>query len=107
MRFDELSVLKKGRNTQLKHGTSGEKHSSLKAIGLFALAVCAWAGPRAVAPVPNPCTPRFLAGSVIHNPPALHSANGALNVRFSYQQTTASAGRLLHCLMTDTGLQEP
>ena len=107
MRFDELSVLKKGRNTQLKHGTSGEKHSSLKAIGLFALAVCAWAGPSPVKPVPNPCTPRFLAGSVIHNPPALHSANGALNVRFSYQQTADSVGRPLYCLMTDTGLQEP
>ena len=107
MRFDELSVLMKGRNTQLKHGTSGEKHSSLKAIGLFALAVCAWAGPAPVKPVPNPCTPRFLAGSVIHNPPALHSSNGVLNVRFSYQQTADSVGRPLYCLMTDTGLQEP
>ena len=60
-----------------------------------------------VPPVSNPCAPRFAAGSVIQNPPALFSSNGALNVRFSYQQTTDSVGRLLHCLMTDTGIQEP
>jgi len=82
-------------------------NSASKTIGLFALAVCAWAGPRPVAPVPNSCTPRFAAGSVIHNPPALYSSNGELDVRFSYQQTTDSVGRLLHCFMTDTGLQEP
>ena len=82
-------------------------HGSLKTIGLFALAVCALAGPTPVAPVPNPCTPRFQAGSLIHNPPALFSSSGVLNVRFSYQQTTDSVGRLLHCFMTDTGLQEP
>jgi FtsP/CotA-like multicopper oxidase with cupredoxin domain len=69
--------------------------------------MCAWAGPKPVAPVPYPCTPRFAAGSVIQNPAALYSSNGVLNVRFSYQQTTDSAGRLLHCFMTDTGLQEP
>ena len=80
---------------------------SLKAVSLFALAVCAWAGPTPVKPVHNPCTPRFLAGSLIYNPPAVYSSNGVLNVRFSYQQTTDSVGRLLHCLMTDTGLQEP
>ena len=82
-------------------------NGSVKTLGLFFLAVCAWAGPTPVAPVPNPCTPRFLAGSAIQNPPALHSSNGVLNVRFSYQQTTDSAGRLLHCFMTDTGLQSP
>jgi FtsP/CotA-like multicopper oxidase with cupredoxin domain len=82
-------------------------NGSLKTIGLFALAVCAWAGPTPVAPVANPCTPRFLAGSVIQNSPALYSSNGTLNVSFSYQQTTDSVGRLLHCFMTDTGLQEP
>jgi len=82
-------------------------HGSLKTIGLFALAVCAWAGPTPVAPVPNPCTPRFQAGSLIHNPPALFSSSGVLNVRFSYQQTTDSVGRLLHCFMTATGLQNP
>ena len=60
-----------------------------------------------VAPVKNPCAPRFAAGSTVQNPPALFSQNGVLNVRFSYQQTTDSHGRLLHCLMTDTGLQEP
>lgn len=61
----------------------------------------------AVAPVPNPCAPRFAAGSVIHEAPALHSRGGLLDVRFSYQQTTDSQGRLLHCLMTPDGLQEP
>jgi FtsP/CotA-like multicopper oxidase with cupredoxin domain len=59
-----------------------------------------------VAPVANPC-PRLAAGSVVHQPPALFSQNGVLNVRFSYQQTTDSVGRLLHCFMTDTGIEEP
>jgi FtsP/CotA-like multicopper oxidase with cupredoxin domain len=62
--------------------------------------------PTPVAPVPNPC-PRLTAGGVIHNPPALYSSNGVLSVRFSYQQTTDSVGRLLHCFMTDTGIEEP
>ena len=79
----------------------------LKPVALLAFAMCAWAGPNPVAPVPNPCAPRFAAGSLIQNPPALYSSNGVLNVRFSYQQTTDSVGRLLHCFMTDTGLQEP
>jgi FtsP/CotA-like multicopper oxidase with cupredoxin domain len=79
----------------------------LKLVALFAFAVCAWAGPKPVAPVLNPCAPRFAAGSVIQNPAALYSSNGVLNVRFSYQQTTDSVGRLLHCFMTDTGVQEP
>jgi len=60
-----------------------------------------------VAPVPNPCTPRFTAGSVVHEAPALFSENGVLNVRFSYQQTTDSFGRLQHCFMTPDGVQEP
>ena len=62
--------------------------------------------PTAVAPVPNPC-PRLAAGGVVHNPPALYSTNGVLGVRFSYQQTTDSVGRLLHCFMTDTGIEQP
>ncbi len=62
--------------------------------------------PTPVAPVPNPC-PRLTAGTVVDQPPALFSSNGALNVRFSYQQTTDSVGRLLHCFMTDTGIEEP
>jgi FtsP/CotA-like multicopper oxidase with cupredoxin domain len=62
--------------------------------------------PTPVAPVPNPC-PRLMAGGAIHNPPALYSSNGVLNVRFSYQQTADSVGRLLHCFMTDTGIEEP
>ncbi len=59
-----------------------------------------------VPPVANPC-PRFKAGSVVTNPPALFSSNGALHVRFSYQQTTDAAGRLLHCFMTPDGLEDP
>ena len=66
----------------------------------------AQASPTPVAPVPNPCT-RFQAGSVVHQPPSLFSSNGVLNVRFSYQQTTDSQGRLLHCFMTDTGIEQP
>jgi FtsP/CotA-like multicopper oxidase with cupredoxin domain len=64
-------------------------------------------GPRPVAPVANPCTPRFAAGSAIQNPPALFGSNGVLNVRFSFQQTTDSVGRLLHCFMTEDGVQSP
>jgi FtsP/CotA-like multicopper oxidase with cupredoxin domain len=63
-------------------------------------------GANPVAPVANPC-PRFTAGSVVNNPPALHSQNGVLNVRLSYQQTTDSAGRTLFCFMTPDGLEEP
>ena len=63
--------------------------------------------PVPVALVPNPCTPRFAAGSVVHQPPELYSENGVLNVRFSYQETTDSVGRLLHCFMTPDGMQEP
>ena len=59
-----------------------------------------------VALVPNACA-RSLAGSVVEQPPALFSTNGVLNVRFSYQQTTDLKGRLLHCFMTDTGIEEP
>ena len=61
---------------------------------------------RPVQPVSNPCT-RFTAGSVVHQPPALFSQNGVLNVRFSYQQTTDAVGRLLHCFMTEDGIEEP
>lgn len=63
-------------------------------------------GANPVSPVPNPC-PRFQAGSVVTNPAALHSQNGVLNVRLSYQQTTDSAGRALYCFMTPEGLEEP
>jgi FtsP/CotA-like multicopper oxidase with cupredoxin domain len=65
------------------------------------------ASPAPVPPVPNPCTPRFAAGSVVQQPVSLFSQNGVLSVRFSYQQTTDSVGRLIHCLMTPNGLQEP
>jgi len=62
--------------------------------------------PAAVPPVANPC-PRFTSGSVVHQPPALFSQNGALNVRFSYQTTTDSVGRQLFCFMTPDGLENP
>ena len=62
--------------------------------------------PTPVPPVPNPCQ-RFTAGSVIHNPPALYSQNGVLNVNFSYQATTDSVGRQLFCFMTPDGLENP
>jgi FtsP/CotA-like multicopper oxidase with cupredoxin domain len=75
-------------------------------LAMFSLAGYAQ-GPKPVAPVPNPCTPRYAAGSTIQTPPALHSHNGSLNVQFSYQQTTDSNGNLLHCFMTPSGLQEP
>ena len=58
-----------------------------------------------VPPVPNPCL--RLANGFVLDPPSVYSQNGVLNVRFSYQQTTDAQGRLLHCFMTDTGLQEP
>ena len=63
--------------------------------------------PTPVAPVPNPCTPRFAPGSTIQKPPALFSRNGVLSVRFSYQQTTDSLGNPVHCFMTPDGIQEP
>jgi FtsP/CotA-like multicopper oxidase with cupredoxin domain len=60
----------------------------------------------AVAPVSNACQ-RFAAGSVVHQPPALFSSNGVLNVQFSYQSTTDSIGRQLFCFMTPSGLENP
>src|ERR1700674_5248087 len=62
--------------------------------------------PTPVPPVANACS-RFRAASVIQNPPALHSQNGVLNVQFSYQTTTDSAGRQLFCFMTPNGLENP
>lgn len=62
--------------------------------------------PQPIAPVANPCS-RFTAGSAIHNPPALYSQNGVLNVSFSYQTTTDSVGRQLYCFMTPSGLENP
>jgi FtsP/CotA-like multicopper oxidase with cupredoxin domain len=62
--------------------------------------------PAPVRPVPNPC-PRSKAGSVVTNPPALYSSHGVLNVQFSYQQTTDSAGRALFCFMTPNGFENP
>ncbi len=78
---------------------------------IFALTqMCAFAqtnnSPTPVPPVANPCT-RFDAGDVIHQPPALFSQNGALNVRFSYQTTVDSIGRQVFCFMTPDGMENP
>ncbi len=59
-----------------------------------------------VAPVNTTCT-RFNPGSVIHNPPALFSSNGVLNVQFSYQASTDSIGRQTFCFVTPSGVQNP
>ena len=60
----------------------------------------------AVQPVATPC-PRFAAGSVVQQPPALFSRDGALLVQFSYQTTTDFANRTLFCFMTPSGLENP
>jgi FtsP/CotA-like multicopper oxidase with cupredoxin domain len=62
--------------------------------------------PTAIPPVANPC-PRVAAGSVVENPPALFSHNGALIANFSYQTTTDEDGRALFCFMTPDGLENP
>jgi FtsP/CotA-like multicopper oxidase with cupredoxin domain len=83
--------------------------SSVVAFLILTQASAAFAqgnSPAPVPPVPNPC-PRFTAGSVIQQPPALFSQNGVLNVSFSYQTTTDSYGRQLFCFMTPDGLQNP
>jgi FtsP/CotA-like multicopper oxidase with cupredoxin domain len=62
--------------------------------------------PSSVPPVANPC-PRFAAGSIVHNPPALFSSQGVLVVRFSFQQRFDSNGQELLCFMTPNGLENP
>src|SRR6202051_5098271 len=59
-----------------------------------------------VLPVANPC-PRFNAGSLVHNPPALFSSNGFLRVRFSYQHRIDHNGTELLCFMTPESLEDP
>lgn len=59
-----------------------------------------------VQPVTNSC-PRFPAGSVVRNPPALFSHNGYLSVRFSYQTRMDADGRTLFSFMTSDGLENP
>src|SRR5579871_524892 len=78
----------------------------LALLAVTQIHVFAQSTPAAVAPVSNPC-PRFAAGSIVHNPPALYSQNGRLTVNFSYQTTTDSAGRTLFCFMTSNGLENP
>jgi FtsP/CotA-like multicopper oxidase with cupredoxin domain len=59
-----------------------------------------------VPPVSDPC-PRFPAGSVVRNPPALFSHNGFLSVRFSYQTRMDADGRTLFSFMTPDGMENP
>ena len=80
--------------------------SSVAVLLLAQLCAAQAANPTPVAPVANPC-PRGVAGSVVHNPPALFSSNGVLNVRFSYQHRFDSIGRELFCFMTPSGLENP
>jgi FtsP/CotA-like multicopper oxidase with cupredoxin domain len=80
--------------------------SILLGVVIVAMApLCAFAQ-TPVPPVSNPCS-RFTAGSVVHQPPALFSQEGVLNVTFSYQSTTDSFGRQLYCFMTPNGLENP
>jgi FtsP/CotA-like multicopper oxidase with cupredoxin domain len=60
----------------------------------------------AVTAASNSC-PRFPAGSVVHNPPALFSHRGILEVNLSYQTRTDSDGRTLFSFMTPEGLENP
>src|ERR1700740_2145356 len=76
------------------------------AVLLLAMSAVGAVAQTPVAPVANPCA-RFAAGSVVHNPPALFSQNGVLNVNFSYQTVTDSVGRQLFCFMTPNGLENP
>jgi len=64
------------------------------------------AAPAPVTPVANPC-PRFAAGSVVQDPPALFSHHGVLSADFSWQTTTDKDGRHLYCFMTPDGLENP
>jgi FtsP/CotA-like multicopper oxidase with cupredoxin domain len=54
----------------------------------------------------NPC-PRFSAGSVVRNPPAVYSQGGSLTVNLSYNTTTDAAGRPLYCFTTPNGEESP
>ena len=54
-----------------------------------------------VSAVANPC-PRPAAGSAVHNPPALFSSDGVLNVRFSYEHSFDTDGTDLF-LLYDSG----
>jgi FtsP/CotA-like multicopper oxidase with cupredoxin domain len=107
---DSCTSLDKGGDFQMKTSIRvGSVLICAAVLGAFPLGAVAqtrYSAPP-VPPVPDPCTPRFAAGSVIKEPPALFSRNGVLSVRFSYQQTTDSLGNLLHCFMTPDGVQEP
>jgi FtsP/CotA-like multicopper oxidase with cupredoxin domain len=74
---------------------------------LMPVSVYAQSGtPTFVPPVPD-SIPRFAAGSVVQNPPALFSQNGSLTVNFSYQTRTDADGRTLFAFMTPDGRENP
>lgn len=51
--------------------------------------------------------PRFTAGSVVDNPPALFSNAGVLTVNLSYNTATDADGRILYCFTTSDGTESP
>jgi FtsP/CotA-like multicopper oxidase with cupredoxin domain len=55
----------------------------------------------------SPCPRPFAPGSAVHNPPALFSSGGVLNVTFSYQNGTDANGNDTFCFVTPDGLQNP
>jgi len=51
--------------------------------------------------------PRFVAGSVVTEPPDLYSVGGSLAVNLSYNTATDSDGRTLYCFTTPDGAESP
>jgi FtsP/CotA-like multicopper oxidase with cupredoxin domain len=54
----------------------------------------------------NPC-PRFIAGSMVADPPSLFSRDGVLNVNLAYRTGVDADGRTLYCLTTPDGKESP
>jgi FtsP/CotA-like multicopper oxidase with cupredoxin domain len=79
----------------------------MKRIHWFVVSVTMLAGAQLGAVgLSNPC-PRFSAGSVVKNPPALYSQGGSLTVNLSYNTTTDADGRPLYCFTTSQGVESP
>jgi FtsP/CotA-like multicopper oxidase with cupredoxin domain len=62
--------------------------------------------PALAQPANNPC-PRFIAGSMVNDPPSLFSHNGVLTVDLAYRSTVDSDGRTLYCFTTPDGTESP
>jgi FtsP/CotA-like multicopper oxidase with cupredoxin domain len=54
----------------------------------------------------NPC-PRFIAGSIVNDPPSLFSRDGVLTVNLAYRSGVDADGRTLYCLTTPDGKESP